>query len=336
VPSELPPAPRWRNRADAFVEVWEEVCELLKVSAGLEAKTVFEYLQRRYAVSLRMGSAHVAASDKDLAGDGGASQGSIFRTTTPTGPLGCVRLYPHGGAGCHPPRAELSAPDLSLRADVFELGSGDGVLLGELRKPVRRAAERGVETGKVPQRHRTDRLSTAVNNASDRAEFTERYQGLMRHYGLEGKRRKPGMGMRTATWSSGTIASNGRWRKNCCCAAVGTSPAWQPTSGFTRVVRALERRTQAPAGGRDEGDAGAAGTTYGILQAGAGEVDSGSLIYVDRNVYSVPSRLIGEQVEARLYMDHIEVWYGQKRWSSCSGYGGGRSIGWTIATSSTG
>jgi hypothetical protein len=43
------------------------------------------------------------------------------------------------------------------------------------------------------------------------------------------------------------------------------------------------------------------------------KVDSGSLIYVDRNVYSVPSRLIGEQVEARLYMDHVEVWYGQKK-----------------------
>jgi len=27
----------------------------------------------------------------------------------------------------------------------------------------------------------------------------------------------------------------------------------------------------------------------------------------------VPSRLIGEQVEARLYMDHVEVWYGQKK-----------------------
>jgi hypothetical protein len=37
-----------------------------------------------------------------------------------------------------------------------------------------------------------------------------------------------------------------------------------------------------------------------------------SLIYVDRNVYSVPSRLIGEQVEAQLHMDHGEVWYGQK------------------------
>jgi hypothetical protein len=40
---------------------------------------------------------------------------------------------------------------------------------------------------------------------------------------------------------------------------------------------------------------------------------SASLIYVDRNAYSVPSRLIGEQVEARLFMEHVEVWYGQKK-----------------------
>jgi len=32
------------------------------------------------------------------------------------------------------------------------------------------------------------------------------------------------------------------------------------------------------------------------------KVDSGSLIYADRNAYSVPSRLIGEQVEARLFI----------------------------------
>ena len=37
------------------------------------------------------------------------------------------------------------------------------------------------------------------------------------------------------------------------------------------------------------------------------------LIYADRNVYSVPSRLIGEQVEARLYLNRVEVWYGQKK-----------------------
>jgi hypothetical protein len=38
-------------------------------------------------------------------------------------------------------------------------------------------------------------------------------------------------------------------------------------------------------------------------------VDSGSVIYVDRNVYSVHSRLIGETVEARLSAETVEVWY---------------------------
>jgi hypothetical protein len=43
------------------------------------------------------------------------------------------------------------------------------------------------------------------------------------------------------------------------------------------------------------------------------KVDSGSLIHVERNSYSVNSRLIGERVEARLYLDHVEVWYGQRK-----------------------
>ena len=47
VPSELPMAPRWRTRADPFAKVWAEIRKLLEVNAGLEAKTVFEYLQRR-------------------------------------------------------------------------------------------------------------------------------------------------------------------------------------------------------------------------------------------------------------------------------------------------
>jgi hypothetical protein len=42
-------------------------------------------------------------------------------------------------------------------------------------------------------------------------------------------------------------------------------------------------------------------------------VDSGSLVWVDRNTYSVNSRLIGERVEARLYLDRVEIWYAQKK-----------------------
>jgi hypothetical protein len=43
------------------------------------------------------------------------------------------------------------------------------------------------------------------------------------------------------------------------------------------------------------------------------KVDSGSLIHVERNSYSVNSRLIGARVEARSYLDQVEVWYGQRK-----------------------
>ena len=34
---------------------------------------------------------------------------------------------------------------------------------------------------------------------------------------------------------------------------------------------------------------------------------------MDRNAYSVNSRLIGQKVQVRLYVQHLEVWYGQKK-----------------------
>ena len=39
------------------------------------------------------------------------------------------------------------------------------------------------------------------------------------------------------------------------------------------------------------------------------KVDSGSLAHVDRNTYSVHSRLIGEQVEACIQAEWIEICY---------------------------
>ena len=46
LPSELECGERWRTRPDPFAAVWEGVQGLLENSPGLEAKTVFEHLQR--------------------------------------------------------------------------------------------------------------------------------------------------------------------------------------------------------------------------------------------------------------------------------------------------
>lgn len=44
------------------------------------------------------------------------------------------------------------------------------------------------------QRHRTDRMSLAVNNASDQKEFTQRYQGLLNYYQMTGEKIQAGHG----------------------------------------------------------------------------------------------------------------------------------------------
>ncbi len=42
------------------------------------------------------------------------------------------------------------------------------------------------------------------------------------------------------------------------------------------------------------------------------KVGPSSTVRVLHNVYSVDSRLIGETVEVRLYMEHLEIWYAQR------------------------
>ena len=48
LPSELKKEHNWENRKNPFAEVWAELKEKLAVNPGLEAKTLFEYLQREY------------------------------------------------------------------------------------------------------------------------------------------------------------------------------------------------------------------------------------------------------------------------------------------------
>ncbi len=48
LPSEARLDRTWRTRPDPFTEVWEEVRQLVEANPGLEAKTLFEALQREH------------------------------------------------------------------------------------------------------------------------------------------------------------------------------------------------------------------------------------------------------------------------------------------------
>jgi hypothetical protein len=48
LPSDIKVEHTWRTRKDPFADVWPEVKEKLGTNPGLQAKTLFDYLQRIY------------------------------------------------------------------------------------------------------------------------------------------------------------------------------------------------------------------------------------------------------------------------------------------------
>src|SRR5213076_287719 len=48
LPSEMRQKHTWRTRTDPFADTWEEIRQLLTTEPDLQAKTLFEHLQRTY------------------------------------------------------------------------------------------------------------------------------------------------------------------------------------------------------------------------------------------------------------------------------------------------
>ena len=49
LPGELEVWPRaWRTREDPFADVWDEVREKMELSPGLQANSLFDWIQRRH------------------------------------------------------------------------------------------------------------------------------------------------------------------------------------------------------------------------------------------------------------------------------------------------
>jgi hypothetical protein len=153
-----------------------------------------------------------------------------------------------------------------------------------------------------------------VNNTLRPAEFTDRYEGLMLYYGLQAEKIQAGHGN-----ENGDVEQRHHRFKR----AVEQelllrgSQDFASVEEYQRFLGMLFARLNA---GRSQRLAEEMAVMHELperrIESAKRErvrVDSGSLIYVDRNTYSVPSRLIGEQVETRLTIDRLEVWYGQRK-----------------------
>ncbi len=315
LPSELPAAVRGRTRPDPFLDVWGDVQRLFEDNAGLEAKTVFEFLQRQDPGRFQDGQLRTLQRRvKVWRATAGPAREVFFAQQHPPGRLGASDFTHMEELGVT--IQGQSFPHL-LYHFVLTYSNWEAatVCFSESFESLSEGLQKALwGLGKVPQRHRTDRLSTAVNNMSDPAEFTDRYQGLMRCYGLESEKTQAGHGN-----ENGDVEQRHHRFKRAVAQELMLrgSVDFASVDAYKSFLAAMLERLNA---GRKQRLAEEMAAMRELperrMESARRErvkVDSGSLIYVDRNAYSVPSRLIGEPVEARLFMDHVEVWYGQKK-----------------------
>ena len=315
LPSEVHVEHDWRTRKDPFGEVWPQVEEQLRLNTGLQGKTLFEWLQREHPGNFEDGQLRTLQRRiKQWRAIEGPSKEVFFGQVHYPGDL-CASDFTH-----------MTSLDVTIAGQRFDhmvyhfvltYSNWESVSLcySESFESLSNGLQRALwKLGGVPQWHRTDRLSAAVNNLSDSQEFTARYQGLMNHYDLQMEKIQP----RQANENGDVESSHNHFKT-----AVDQALMMRGSRDFERIEAYVEF-LDSIVDGRNLGRQRRFAEEREILRALPPQrmdsfgkmtprVNKGSLIQVLGNTYSVHSRLIGEKVTVRVFADHLEVWYAQKR-----------------------
>jgi hypothetical protein len=314
LPSEIKKERTWRTRKDPFEEVWDEIKSKLEINPGLEARTLFEDLQRRYPGRFSDGQLRTLQRRiKTWRATEGPSKEVYFPQKHQPGKL-CQSDFTHMsalGVTINRQRFDHLLYHFVLTYSNWEAGT---ICFSESFESLSEGLQNALwELGGVPQVHQTDRLTTAVQKTDHPEEFTRRYAGLLSHYELEGRKSQSGK----AHELGDVEQRHYRFKKAVDQALMlRGSRDFKDRDEYAAFLRKLFRQLNA---GRRERLLEEQKLLRLLpncrleackrLQV---KVGPSSTIRVNHNVYSVPSQLIGERVQIRLYVEHLEVWYGQK------------------------
>jgi hypothetical protein len=170
--------------------------------------------------------------------------------------------------------------------------------------------------GRVPGMHRTDQLTAAVNQIGGpepRDAFQRRYLEVLDHYGLTGQKIQAGH----ANENGDVEHSHHRFKDR-----LDQSLMLRGSRDF-ESIEAYMAFVGEQIGRFNAGRRARLAEEMAVMRPlplrriesvrrVQVRVDRGSLIRVDKNVYSVNSRLMGEKVTVAIRLDELEVWYAQK------------------------
>ena len=325
LPSELKQPRDWRTRLDPFAADWADIERRLGDAPELEARILFEDLMRRrpgvylegqlrtFQRRVKDWRAH-HGPDKEVFFPQEHRPGEALQTdftwATELGVTLQGEAFPH--LLCHVvlPYSNWSWITVCQSESMLALRRGVPSAL--------------VQLGRVPQFHQTDNSTSATHEISAaeaevggmghrRRAFNEEYVALMHHYDMQPRT----IGIGKSQQNGDVEALNGalKRRLNQHLLLRGsrdfpTVEAWEAwAQGICRGVNERRPRVAEELAAmrplRVE--------TFPEFDEIRTRVTAESTLVVKRNTYSVPPRLIGEQVRVRLYELRVEVWHSGKR-----------------------
>ena len=328
LPSALVTARDWRTRPDPFAARWPEVEARLRDTPELEAKTLLELLQEKYPGEhddgqLRTLQRHV----KRWRAEHGPDQQVVFGQEH------------RAGEAAQTDFTWASELDVTIAGQVFlhmlcvmvlpySNWQWATVCLSESMAALRKGVQRALfQLGRVPHYHQTDNSTAATHRIPDekregvvgmKRPFNADYLALMRHFGMTPRTIEVGAKEQNGDVEAGNRAIKHRLEQALLLRGhrdFVSSDEWQ--AFVDQVVRKAngrrgQRVVEDLAAMRELSVAKLAEFTVEHVR-----VSDWSTIRIKHCAYSVPSRLIGEWVQTRIFEDKLEVVFADKVQLAC-------------------
>jgi len=315
LPSECKKERKWVTRKNPFEEVSIEIEELLEKDEKTEAKSIFAFLQEKYPGKYQEGQLRsLQRIVKTWKITKGPKKEIFFNQKHKPGLLGQSDFTRMNNMGITIQHKQFNHM-LYHFALTFSNWEFVKICFSENYESLSEGLQKALfYLGKAPKYHQTDNLSTAVKNSSGKKEFTNRYIALLNHYKIEGRKIQP-----YSPNENGDIEqSHYRLKKDLEQALIlRRSKNFDSIADYEKFLKKIIKKRNLSRTVKIQEEMECLkelpSEPLSDFKKIVTKVGRSSSIRVMQNTYSVPSRLIGANIEIRIYFDRLELFYGQKK-----------------------
>ena len=314
-PSQCRAEHTWLTRNDPFVDDWSFVEKMMEdTQATLEAKTIFEYLQRADPGKYHNGQLRTLQRRiKAWKALYGPSKEIFFSQHYYPGQWACSDFT------C------MNELNITIAQQPFEHLFYHFVLCYSNWQAGRICFSESFESlslgiqdalwklGGVPFFHRTDNLTSAVHKVGHPDIYTDKYRGLAGHYGFASSKTNP-----ASPHENGDVEKSNDLIKK----AVDQSLIIRGSRDFDsfeeyekflqKIIDRMNQNCHKRFAEEIEVLKKLPNLRYDDYETRDCKVGRGGTFRLLHNTYSAHSRLAGEKVKVRVFADKLEIWYAQR------------------------